>query len=370
MKSETDIFVIGGGPAGLAAAIAARKKGFQVTVADGAEPPIEKPCGEGMMPGTLAVLQSLGVAFSAGDGFSFSGIRFVEGADNVAARFSQGTGIAMRRVLLHSRMVEAANACGVNFLWNTAVTGIEEGGVRAGKHSFAARWIIGADGSRSLVRRWSGLETVKQSGARFALRRHYGVTPWSEFMEIHWAGRMQAYVTPVSVGEVCIVLMSDQRGISWEEGWKAFPKLAGRLGHAVLTSAERGAVTSMYALPRVYRGKIALIGDASGGVDAITGEGLRLGFSQAIALADAIAANNLSRYQAAHRRLAVRPHRMGHLMLMLGRHPALRRRVLRAFATHPDSFARFLSIHLGEATPAGIAAAAVQMGWHLLAAQS
>src|SRR5580698_1970330 len=53
---NTDVFIVGAGPAGLAAAIAARQKGFEVVVADGSEPPIEKPCGEGMMPGTLAGL--------------------------------------------------------------------------------------------------------------------------------------------------------------------------------------------------------------------------------------------------------------------------------------------------------------------------
>ncbi len=369
MKRATDIFVIGGGPAGLAAAMAARKKGFEVTVADGAVPPIEKPCGEGMMSGALTMLQSLGVNLSAGGGFSFSGIRFVDGEREVQARFPQGAGMGMRRSLLHARMVEAANACGVKFLWNTAVTGIEAEGVQAGKEFFPARWIIGADGSSSLVRRWSGLEPVKQPGARFALRRHYGVTPWSEFMEIHWGARMQAYVTPVSVREVCIVLLSDRRGISWEEAWKVFPKLAERLGRAGLTSAERGAVTSMCSLQRVCRGRLALIGDASGGVDAITGEGLRLGFSQAIALVEAISANDLSLYQDAHRRLAARPRLIGQLMLVLGRNEALRRHVMRAFTSHPESFARFLAIHLGEASPAGIAAAAAQLSWRLLAAQ-
>jgi menaquinone-9 beta-reductase len=46
MGFATDVFVIGGGPAGLAAAIAARAKGLRVTVADGGVPPIDKPCGE------------------------------------------------------------------------------------------------------------------------------------------------------------------------------------------------------------------------------------------------------------------------------------------------------------------------------------
>ena len=52
MKESTDVLVIGGGPAGLATAIAARMKGFDVTVVDGAKPPIDKACGEGLMPST------------------------------------------------------------------------------------------------------------------------------------------------------------------------------------------------------------------------------------------------------------------------------------------------------------------------------
>src|SRR3979490_781323 len=56
MGEGTSVLVIGGGPAGLAVAIAARMKGFDVTVADGAKPPIDKACGEGLMPGTMAAL--------------------------------------------------------------------------------------------------------------------------------------------------------------------------------------------------------------------------------------------------------------------------------------------------------------------------
>ncbi len=60
MHRSTDVFVVGGGPAGLAAAIAARQKGLQVILADGAEPPIDKPCGEGLLPESLAALQDWG----------------------------------------------------------------------------------------------------------------------------------------------------------------------------------------------------------------------------------------------------------------------------------------------------------------------
>src|SRR5271163_1412064 len=155
MGQGTDVFVIGGGPAGLAAAIAASQKGFRVTVADGSRPPIDKPCGEGLMPDTLAALRGLGVAIGAHDGYPFRGIRFIEGKKLVHAEFPDGSGLGIRRTLLHAKMVERAAACGVHFLWNTPITGLREQGVVAGGEFHPAKWVVGADGMRSRVRRWA-----------------------------------------------------------------------------------------------------------------------------------------------------------------------------------------------------------------------
>ena len=71
--NSTDVFVIGGGPAGLAAAIAARQKGLRVIVADGAEPPIDKACGEGLMPDGLAALGHLGIQLPFEEAHPFAG---------------------------------------------------------------------------------------------------------------------------------------------------------------------------------------------------------------------------------------------------------------------------------------------------------
>ncbi|MGB6460887.1 MAG: NAD(P)/FAD-dependent oxidoreductase [Candidatus Acidiferrum sp.] len=368
MGQETDVFVVGGGPAGIATAIAARTKGLRVIVADGAKPPIAKACGEGLLPEAVAWLDEFGVKLSESDGWKLRGIRFEDGRVSVSGNLPDGQGIGVRREVLHQRMVERARECGVSFLWETPVAGLEQGMVTAGGKEIRARWIVGADGGRSRVRRWSGLESSEAQRNRFAIRRHYRLAPWSDFTEIHWGEEMQAYVTPVGAQEICVVLISKTPNLSFDESMSAFPKLAGRFHGASVASTERGAVTSMFQLKRVYRGNVALVGDASGSVDAITGEGIALSFMEAAALADALAAEDLGRYQEAHRRLIRRPRLMGNFLLLLGRQSGLRKRTLRAFESGPEFFDRMLAFHVGKAGPLRLAADGMRFGWRFLVA--
>jgi menaquinone-9 beta-reductase len=349
-----DVFVVGGGPAGLAAAIAARQKGFHVVVADGAAPPIEKPCGEGMMPETLAVLQALGVEISPAEGHRFSGISLAQQGARVSAYFPRGLGIGLRRRLLHERLVARAEQCGVRLLWRAPVSGIDADGVQLPFGKIHASWIVGADGLGSRVRRWSGLERSGRRRQRHASRRHYRVRPWSDQVEIHWGARAQVYVTPIGAEELCVVVMSERmEDASFASAFQELPELRDRLVGAELSSRERGAVTSMRSLNHVARSNVALVGDASGSVDAITGEGLRLAFGQAFALGDAMLAGDLGRYEQAHRQLAKRPMLMGGLMLSLGRNPRVRKRVVAALQSKPSLFARLLAAHVGGTYRAG-----------------
>ena len=367
--TNTEVFIIGGGPAGLAVAIAARQKGFQVTVADGAAPPIEKSCGEGMMPSTLAALSALGVSFAPEDGQRFRGISLVQNGAAVAADFPHGQGIGMRRPLLHERLVSRAESCGVRLLWKTPITGVDGNTVQLARSTIRAKWIVGADGQGSRVRRWSGLDDGARSVHRYATRRHFRLKPWSSHMEIHWASHTQAYVTPIGAEEICVVMIGETaQHASFESGLAEMPELAQKLAGAELCSRERGAVTAMRSLRRVYRNNVALLGDASGGVDAITGEGLRMAFRQALALADAMANSDLSQYQRAHRRIARRPMLMGNLLLWLGRNPRIRARAICSMQQRPDLFARILSAHVGDATPAQLLSAGASLGWRFLAA--
>jgi len=368
MRRDTGVLVIGGGPAGLAAAIAARTKGFDVTVADGAKPPIDKACGEGLMPGTMTALRELGVAICPGDGQVFRGIRFVDAATSAEANFSNTSGFGVRRTVLHQKMVERAQECGITLLWNTPVASLSSDGAILGDTEMKARWIIGADGIHSRVRRWIGMDAGARQEMRFAQRRHYRVKAWTDCMEIHWGENAQVYVTPLSNEETCVALISRDPQMRLEAAWKEFPKLAGYLRQAKPSSAERGAVTVTRRFGQVYRGNVALIGDASGSVDAITGEGLGLSFHQAIALADALGKGKLESYQRAHRQLARRPNTMGWLLLLLDRYPSLRKRALRGLAEEPELFARLLAAHLGESSPKFLAATSLRFGWQFLTA--
>jgi menaquinone-9 beta-reductase len=320
-----------------------------------------------MMPETVASLRATGVEIGPTEGRRFSGISFVDQGARVSADFPQGPGIGLRRPLLQERMVAKAEACGVRFLWKTPVRGMDAEGVQLACGKIRARWIVGADGQGSRLRRWGGLDAAKRKGQRFASRRHYRVQPWSNYMEIHWGHRAQAYATPIDREEVCIVMISEQPETAlFDTALRGLPELEARLTNAELSSRERGAVTSMCSLSRVHRGNVALVGDASGGVDAITGDGLRLAFRQASALADAMAAGNLIQYERAHRALARRPMLMGDLMLWLGRNPGIRGRAIRALQRRPDLFARFLAAHVGAGDSTGVLSAGALLGWQLL----
>jgi menaquinone-9 beta-reductase len=367
VPDATDVFVIGGGPAGLAAAIAARERGFRVLVADGAQPPIDKACGEGLMPDGRAALELLGIHVPLADAHPFCGIRFVSAALSAEARFpGDNSGIAVRRTSLHSLMIERAAQLGTGLLWRTAVTGISPQGVHLGDCMVRARWIIGADGSNSRVRRWAGLDRASRPRLRYAFRRHYRVAPWTDHMEVYWGDHCQGYATAVSPEQVCVALASHDSNLRLEEGLRALPMLRARLAGAEPVSAERGSLTGNRKLARVWRGNVALIGDASGTVDAITGEGLGLAFSQAVVLAACLESGDLSRYQTAHRKLALRPLCMARLMLTLDNRPWLQHRTLQVFQKRPEVFRRFLELHVGALPPLHVVRDGLTLGWGLL----
>ncbi len=361
----TDVFIIGGGPAGLALAIAARLRNLEVTVADGSQPPIEKACGEGLMPDGLVALAKLGVNLPGAQSHPFRGIRFVSGSLSVEGGFPGAPGVGIRRTVLHSRMVERAQALGVALLWQTPVTGLHPEGVRLGERVVRSRWVVGADGNNSRVRSWAGLDAASQR-KRLAFRRHYRISPWSEFMEVYWGASCQIYVTPVAADEICVAVASRNPQMRLDKALTMFPDLASRFRGAPCSSAERGAISLTRKLPRVHRGRVALVGDASGAVDCVTGEGLGLAFRQAEVLAECLARGELRNYQREHARLSLRPALMSRLLLALDWRMALRERVMRAFHAEPGLFTRMVAMHIGSLSPLNCAANGLALGLRML----
>jgi flavin-dependent dehydrogenase len=366
LPASTDVLVIGGGPAGLAAAIACRQRGFAVAVAERSTPPIDKACGEGIMPDGVAAALALGIRLEDAAAQVFRGIRFREAEIAVEAAFPSGVGLGVRRTALHRLMARHAADLGVHLAWGARVTGLTSAGVETAEGLVRARWIVGADGGDSAVRHWAGLDASVCESRRYGFRRHYRVAPWTDFMELHWSDGCQLYITPVSGSEVCVAVLSGDSRLRLDDALPTFPQAAGRLGAAKPSSLERGAVTASRRLRQVCRNNVALVGDASGSVDAITGEGTCLLFQQALALAAAMESGDLRLYRAAHRRVGRRPQIMASLMLSLDRQRLLRGRVLRALASQPGLFRGMLAMHVGELSVLGFAANGLALGWRML----
>jgi flavin-dependent dehydrogenase len=345
---SSEVFIAGAGPAGLAAAIAAADAGFSVEVADSSAPPIDKACGEGLMPDSLAALVELGVSLEGVETAPFLGVRFIGHGLTTEARFPEGTGFGVRRTVLHPLLMRRAESLGVRFRWRTVVRGMKDGAVTMDGGTVRPRWIVGADGHQSRVRHWAGLDQGKLSSRRIGLRQHYAIEPWSKFVEVYWGEAGQAYVTPVAKDEVCVAFMSRKKFASVLDALSGFPELGERLGSALASDAPRGAVSLVKRLHHVTRGNVSLIGDASGSVDAITGEGMAVGFRQAVALAAAFKADDLTRYEAAHTEIGKLPHFMSDGMLAMDRVGAVRRHVLSALTKKPELFGRMIGIHVGH----------------------
>ena len=275
--TDVDVIVVGGGPVGLAAAIVAGLAGLTVAVVEPREGVIDKACGEGLMPGAVPLLARLGVDPV---GMPLRGVSYNAGGRRADHVFATGVGRGVRRTLLHAALSARAAELGAERVVARVETveqdarGVVAAGIRGS-------WLFGADGLHSTVRRLAGLELPPpRARRRFGITRHFAIEPWSDLVEIHWAPRAEVYVTPLAPDLVGVSLLGAPR-TEFEETIAGIPALASRLAGRTSTRGPHGAGPFRQRASPPSRGRVLLVGDASGYVDAITGEGLRLGFEQA-----------------------------------------------------------------------------------------
>lgn len=327
-----DVLVAGGGPAGLATALYAHRAGLEVAVLEPRPAPIDKACGEGLMPAGLQALAELGIE---PPGWPLRGVRYLDGRHSAQALFPGATGRGVRRTALQSCLREAVADRGIT-VHETSLTELRQDETCVQVAGLRARYLVGADGLHSTVRRLAGLHVPGRSPARWGLRRHYRIEPWSDLVEVHWSPSAEAYLTPVAHDQIGVAILSGNRA-SFDDQLVSFPALAQRL-----STATGGRVLGAGPLRQRTRarvaGRVLLVGDAAGYVDALTGEGITVGLVAARLLADCLAADRPADYERLWSRSSRRYRTLTGTLLWAAGRPVLRRGIVRTAAAVPRAF--------------------------------
>ncbi|KAA0118744.1 NAD(P)/FAD-dependent oxidoreductase [Mycolicibacterium sp. P9-22] len=298
-----DLLVAGGGPAGLVTAAHAARAGLEVVVVEHRRGPIDKACGEGLMPHSLAHLDRLGVDLAGHPYRNFYGIRYLDGRRTAEARFAGGPGRGVRRTVLHDALSKVVADAGVQVV-RGEVGEVTQDATSVSAAGFRARYLAAADGLHSPIRRALGLAAPEPQRRRWGIRRHVQIAPWSDCVEVHWGRDTEAYITPVNDDCVGVAILKSTRG-GFEEHLRQFPALMDRL-HDLPHGNDRAAGPLRQKVHHRTAGRVLLVGDAAGYVDALTGEGMGLAFGAAELLVNCIATDSTADYDRRWRKLTRR----------------------------------------------------------------
>jgi flavin-dependent dehydrogenase len=333
-----DLLVAGGGPAGLATALYGATAGLEVVVVERRSGPIDKACGEGLMPHTLRHLERLGVHPY---GRPFRGISYRDATRHVDAPFRHGKGRGVRRTVLHGALLDAAAGAGVQICRGEVGEISQDAyGVRAGR--WRARYLAAADGLHSPIRRSLGLERPSPGPRRWGIRRHVRVAPWSDYVEVHWAPGAEAYVTPIADDCVGVALLKSSRG-GFDKHLEEFPALRDRI-HGLPHEPDRAAGPLRQRVSSRAAGRVLLVGDAAGYVDALTGEGLGLAFGAAELLVKSVVAERPDAYDRQWRQMTRRYRILTAALLHASSHAAVRSSIVPTAVAMPAVFSGVVNL--------------------------
>lgn len=335
-----DVLVVGAGPVGLVTAIHAAQAGLEVAVIDPRVGTIDKACGEGLMPQALEHLRSIEVD---PPGIDFIGIRYIAGNKSVEAKFTKSHGRGVRRTTLHNQLKNRASQLNIKILDGKVREIIQENShVEAA--GIQSRYLIGADGLHSTVR--SQLNLVlppkRNSPQRYGLRQHFAIAPWSNFVEVCWLSNAELYVTPVDNQTVGIAILGTETMDFWTI-IAQYPELEARLRSVDPASKLRGAGPLRQRVKFRTFGRTLLVGDAAGYVDALTGEGMRMGFEEGKAAVESVLANDLHAYESEWRKITRSYRILAGGLLWASNNRLVRPMIVPAAKTLPSIFSRIVN---------------------------
>jgi menaquinone-9 beta-reductase len=377
---ELDVLIAGGGPAGLAAGIVLASCGIQTLICEKGRLPMDKACGEGIMPTGVGELDRLGVRGHIGsdDYRPILGVRYVlKDGKSIKASFKEGVGMGISRLSLSQGLMTKAqefkSCLKINEGERVEAVGREDMRivVRTTSATYHPTLLILATGTKSTTLDKQDPVTLPRRNMRWGAKQHYRLNPWSNAVEVYWGEGMEAYVTPLQEELVCIAYLWDRSLHPSIPGGKKlisslednFPDLRNRLQ----VSDPIGPPISTGPMERRIHKTIGegylRMGDAAGYLDALTGEGISLALSQAAALQSTVVPHiemrrttgmsltetDLQAFARTHKRI-IRPYlQVTEIALWLNQHSEEANRLFWVLRKNPEYFQQVLSANMGKA---------------------
>jgi geranylgeranyl reductase family protein len=347
-REHFDVVVVGAGPAGSAAALAARRAGATVLLLDRSDFPRDKPCGDGIAAEALDVLESLGVPDAAAGFSQIPRLRLVGPRGAAVSRELPRAAHTVPRRVFDARLVAAAQAAGADLRRHTvrAITQTDREVIVDDR--FHAHALVGADGAASTIRRLLGEPVNPPGHLALAIRGYAPTANTTEQLILTTEDRWPAYAWEFPLGD-------GTANVGYGEVLRGEPLsrayLLGRL-REMLPGAEPTGVRGHHLplstrRPPPGRGRVLLAGDALSLINPFTGEGIFYAVLSG-ALAGTAAATDPAGYGAALRRRLGRHLRHSRLATALTKQPWVVDAAVRAAGRDATVFRRMVDLGLGD----------------------